>query len=60
MNAPNDRITLSISFTLRDICRALGGRNSAGYSSAPELVAALDDRQVRELLRRLAELALRP
>lgn len=45
------RITLSVAFTLTEIFHALGGRTDL-YDSVDEFVAALDDRQVDETLRR--------
>lgn len=50
MSAADERITLSVGFTLTEIYHALHHAKNALYDSVDELVAALDDRQVHSVL----------
>lgn len=50
MSAADERITLSVGFTLTEIYYALHKRVNGLFDSVDELVAALDDRQVHEVL----------
>jgi hypothetical protein len=56
MSHEDARITLSVAFTLPELYRALGKPNNGLYSTTDELVAALDDKQVYELLEELSKL----
>lgn len=53
MSASDERITLSVAFSLPELCRGLGARSCSLYDTTDELVAALDDTQVHALLNKL-------
>lgn len=55
MSHEDKRITLAVAFSLRELCQALGRPNCDLYATTDELVAALDDKQVHDLLMKLSK-----
>lgn len=54
MSHEDARIILAVGFSLAELCRGLGGTQGP-YNTTDELVAALDDKQVHELLMKLTK-----
>lgn len=55
MSQEDERIVLSVGFSLAELCRGLGGAAHGLYNTTDELVAALDDKQVHDLLTKLVK-----
>lgn len=55
MSQEDKRITLAVAFSLRELCQGLGGVDKGYYATTDELIAALDDQQVSDLLSKLAK-----
>jgi len=56
MSHEDERLVLAVSFTLREVYRVLGKTDEGLYSTTDELVAALSDKEVHELLAKLTKM----